>query len=54
MAAKRFVEVLNAQIGSELSAHNQYVACAAYCDGLTMPQMAGCSTARRSRSGATR
>jgi ferritin len=41
MAAKRFVEVLNAQIGSELSAHNQYVACAAYYDGLTMPQLAG-------------
>ena len=41
MAAKRFVEVLNAQIGSEFSAHNRYVACAAYYDGLTMPQMAG-------------
>jgi ferritin len=41
MAAKRFVEVLNAQIGKELSAHNQYVACAAYYDGLTMPQLAG-------------
>ena len=40
MAAARFVEQLNAQIGNELAAHNQYVACAVYFDALTMPQMA--------------
>ena len=31
---------LNAQIGNELAAHNQYLACAVYYDALTMPQMA--------------
>ena len=40
MAATRFVEQLNAQIGNELAAHNQYLACAVYYDALTMPQMA--------------
>ena len=40
MAAPRFVEQLNAQIGNELAAHNQYLACAVYYDALTMPQMA--------------
>src|SRR4249920_184529 len=40
MAAARFVEQLNAQIGNELAAHNQYLACAIYYDALTMPQMA--------------
>ena len=40
MAAPRFVEQLNVQIGNELSAHNQYLACAIYYDALTMPQMA--------------
>jgi ferritin len=34
------VEQLNAQIGNELAAHNQYLACAVYYDALTMPQMA--------------
>jgi ferritin len=38
--APRFVEQLNAQIGNELSAHNQYLACAIYYDALTMPRMA--------------
>jgi ferritin len=38
--AARFVEQLNAQIGNELAAHNQYLACAVYYDALTMPQMA--------------
>jgi len=38
--AARFVEQLNAQIGHELAAHNQYLACAVYYDALTMPQMA--------------
>jgi ferritin len=40
MAAERFVEALNAQIGNELSAHNQYLACAVHYDAETMPQMA--------------
>lgn len=40
MAATRFVEQLNAQIGNELAAHNQYLACAIHYDALTMPQMA--------------
>jgi ferritin len=38
--APRFVEQLNTQIGHELAAHNQYLACAVYYDALTMPQMA--------------
>jgi ferritin len=38
--AVRFVEQLNTQIGNELAAHNQYLACAVYYDALTMPQMA--------------
>ncbi|NPC43065.1 ferritin [Nocardioides sp. zg-1230] len=38
--ASRFVEQLNAQIGNELAAHNQYLACAIYYDALTMPRMA--------------
>ena len=40
MAAERFVEALNAQIGNELAAHNQYLACAVHYDAETMPQMA--------------
>ena len=40
MPAPRFVEQLNSQIGNELSAHNQYLACAIYYDALTMPRMA--------------
>jgi ferritin len=38
--AVRFVDQLNAQIGNELAAHNQYLACAVHYDALTMPQMA--------------
>jgi ferritin len=38
--AARFVEQLNTQIGNELAAHNQYLACAVYYDALTMPRMA--------------
>jgi bacterioferritin B len=38
--ATRFVAQLNAQIGNELAAHNQYLACAIYYDALTMPRMA--------------
>jgi bacterioferritin B len=38
--AARFVEQLNTQIGNELAAHNQYLACAVFYDGQTMPQMA--------------
>ena len=40
MAAPRFTEQLNVQIGNELAAHNQYLACAVYYDALTMPRMA--------------
>src|SRR3954451_22083356 len=38
--ADRFVAALNAQIGNELAAHNQYLACAVHYDAETMPQMA--------------
>ena len=40
MPAAKFVAQLNNQIGNELAAHNQYLACAVYYDALTMPQMA--------------
>ncbi|CAM3696174.1 ferritin [Nocardioides marinus] len=40
MPAARFIDQLNAQIGHELAAHNQYLACAVHYDALTMPQMA--------------
>jgi len=40
VVAVRFADQLNAQIGNELAAHNQYLACAVYYDALTMPQMA--------------
>jgi bacterioferritin B len=40
LPAARFVEALNAQIGNELSAHNQYLACAVHYDAETMPRMA--------------
>ncbi len=40
MIAPRFADQLNIQIGNELAAHNQYLACAVYYDALTMPQMA--------------
>jgi ferritin len=40
MAADAFIELLNAQIGHEFAAHQQYVACAIYFDELTMPQTA--------------
>jgi bacterioferritin B len=40
VAAPRFVDQLNVQVGNELAAHNQYLACAVYYDALTMPQMA--------------
>ena len=41
MAAQRFVDLLNEQIGHEYAAHQQYVAVAVYYDSLTMPQLAG-------------
>ncbi len=37
----RFAEQLNAQIGNEFAAHQQYVAVAVHYDALTMPRMAG-------------
>lgn len=40
MTAPRFADQLNAQIGHELAAHHQYLACAAHYDGQTMPRMA--------------
>ena len=40
MAATRFTDQLNVQIGNEFAAHNQYLACAVHYDALTMPQMA--------------
>ncbi len=40
MPADRFVQALNVQIGEELAAQHQYLACAIHYDALTMPQMA--------------
>jgi ferritin len=40
MPGPRFVARLNEQVGHELAAHNQYLACAIHYDALTMPQMA--------------
>src|SRR3954454_17102482 len=40
MPTDRVVEALNGQIGEELAAHQQYLACAIHYDALTMPQMA--------------
>jgi bacterioferritin B len=40
MTATRFAAQLNEQIGHELAAHNQYLACAVHYDALTMPRMA--------------
>src|SRR4051812_35100145 len=40
MTAERFAKQLNIQIGNELSAHNQYLACAIHYDAETMPRMA--------------
>ncbi|MEO9325512.1 ferritin [Nocardioides sp. C4-1] len=40
MSTSRFAALLNAQIGNELAAHNQYVGIAVHYDALTMPQMA--------------
>jgi ferritin len=40
MAAARFVERLNEQIGNEFAAHQQYIANAVYYDGQTLPRMA--------------
>ena len=40
MPADSFVSKLNEQIGNEFAAHQQYVACAVYYDGETLPQLA--------------
>jgi ferritin len=40
MAAEAFVALLNEQIAHEYAAHQQYVACAVYCDAETLPQLA--------------
>ena len=41
MAADAFVSQLNEQIAHEFAAHQQYVACAAFYDGETLPRLAG-------------
>jgi ferritin len=41
MPAEAFVAKLNEQIANEFAAHQQYVACAVYFDGETLPQLAG-------------
>ena len=40
MPAETFVSRLNEQIANEFAAHQQYVACAVYCDAETLPQLA--------------
>jgi bacterioferritin B len=40
MPAEAFVTRLNEQVGHEFAAHQQYVACAVYYDGETLPQLA--------------
>lgn len=40
MASEQFVKTLQAQIGHEFAAHQQYVGIATYFDALTMPRMA--------------
>ena len=40
MPAETFVRRLNEQIAHEFAAHQQYVACAVYYDGETLPQLA--------------
>jgi ferritin len=41
MAEKSFADALNRQIANEFSAHQQYVAAAAYYETQTLPQLAG-------------
>jgi len=41
MPADAFTAQLNEQIANEFAAHQQYVACAVYFDGETLPQLAG-------------
>src|ERR1043165_1132528 len=40
MPDDRFVSLLNEQIAHEFAAHQQYVACAVFYDGETLPQLA--------------
>jgi bacterioferritin B len=40
MPADAFVQQLNEQIANEFAAHQQYVACAVYYEGETLPQLA--------------
>jgi ferritin len=40
MAADAFVDLLNEQVAHEYAAHQQYVACAVFYDGETLPQLA--------------
>ena len=41
MPADAFVTKLNEQVAHEFAAHQQYVACAVFYDGETLPQLAG-------------
>jgi ferritin len=41
MPADAVIAKLNEQIANEFAAHQQYVACAVYYDGETLPQLAG-------------
>ena len=40
MPSKPLAEALNAQVGHEFAAHQQYVACAVYYDAETLPRLA--------------
>ena len=40
MTSDAFVSKLNEQIGNELAAHQQYVACAVHYDAETLPRLA--------------
>jgi ferritin len=40
MLSTRLADALNAQVGNEFAAHQQYVACAAYFEAETLPRLA--------------
>src|SRR6266566_6338474 len=40
MSSKPLADALNAQVGNEFAAHQQYVACAVYYDAETLPRLA--------------
>ena len=53
-AVAQFVEAMNAQVGREFAASQQYIAIAVYYDAETLPRSRRTSTGRRSRSETTR